>query len=49
MVIKTLDGGSCKKKLISTSATYIWIYIYLEYKLKKFKKTEFTAENGIDQ
>ena len=24
MVIKTLDGSSCKKFLISTSATYIW-------------------------
>ena len=24
MVIKTLDGSSCKKCIISTSATYIW-------------------------
>ena len=43
MVIKSLDGSSCKKCIISTSPTYIW------HTHQKVKKTELTAENGIDQ
>ena len=43
MVIKTLDGSSCKKCIICTSATYIC------HTYEKFKKMEFTAENRIDQ
>ena len=47
MVIKTLDGNSCKKCIISTSVTYIWNTCE---KVKKNKqKNKFTAENGIDQ
>ena len=45
MVIKTLDGSSCKKCIISTSVTYIW---HTHEKAKK-KKMKFTAENGIHQ
>ena len=43
MVIKTLDGSSCKRCTISTSATY---GIHVK-KLKK--KKELTSENGIHQ
>ena len=43
IVIKILDGSSCRKCIISTSATYIW------HTCEKVKKIEFTVENGIDQ
>ena len=43
IVIKTVDGSSCKKCIHSSSATYIW------HTCEEIKKMEFTAENGIDQ
>ena len=43
MVIKILDGTTCKKCIISTSATDIW------HTHEKVKKNDVTSENGIDQ
>ena len=44
MDIKALDGSRCKKCIISSSATYVWLTCE-----KVTKKKEFTAENGTDQ
>ena len=47
MVIKTLDGSCCKQMYKLKPQLHI-SGIHMK-KLKKKKKTEFTAENGIDQ
>ena len=49
MVIKTLDGSTCKKYKISISATYIWhTCVKVKMKWSSQKKMELTNNSELE-